>query len=428
MMFAGIWRIPMTIRKSYLLISAAIVLPGFALRAEDCTLSGVTVAQDGSAVPGVQVSVVGMRAFRAGAYKNVTSGRDGNFTVPNLPCGKYIISAMHQTFDATMPTYPGYLTIDIKKEPKVRLVIPNVDKLATMLRAPSSPGAESDGINGAEDPAISLLRRQYFERISASQLGEFDAASISQKKNMFMLAFSSYLAGVMVGDAEAPGANGAAPQSSQKAGWRAMMGRRPQLTEDWSRVAGTRIHATEDATAKRQLANAAAIVRQTLPAEDVSIFGRGPEMEQARLFLRAVAALPKSSAQCSMYALWAVDTADSTQGYGSMGAYVPFSDDLGPVRWAELGTAAKCKVLDAGRPKSIESAQKIERDESIDTVRAVAQRIDPTQLGPKHTILQAFGSAGLAKYEQAKSTDAQLELYRAALIMQLCWYAAYLAL
>src|SRR5206468_2928323 len=148
---------------------------------------------------------------------------------------------------------------------------------------PAAPISGNDGVNRAEDPAISLLRRQYFERIGASQIAEFDAAPIAQKKTMFMLAFSKYLAGIMAGDAEVKKAPTAPSRPSFKDGLRSMAGRRVQAPEDWSRTAGTRLHATEDATAKRQLANAAAIVRQTLPAEDSSIFGRGPEMEQARL-------------------------------------------------------------------------------------------------------------------------------------------------
>jgi hypothetical protein len=39
-----------------------------------------------------------------------------------------------------------------------------------------------------------------------------------------------------------------------------------------------------------------------------------------------------------------------------------------------------------------------------------------------------FGTEGATKYEQANSTEAQLEIYRASLIMQLCWYVAYAAL
>ena len=47
---------------------------------------------------------------------------------------------------------------------------------------------------------------------------------------------------------------------------------------------------------------------------------------------------------------------------------------------------------------------------------------------PDRSVLDYFGNAGLEKYAKTRSSDEQLELYRAALIMQLCWYAAYSAL
>jgi Carboxypeptidase regulatory-like domain len=405
----------MKIRNSLLLMPVALVLAGRQVRAEDCTLSGVTVAKDGTAVPGVQVMVSGYRMFRAGTYKNITSGSDGTFTVANLPCGKYMVNAIQRGFDYT--ANPGYVIVDIKKQPKVQLILPKVDRLAAMLRAPDAPefangeASPGTGAGRAEDPAISQLRRQYFERINASQLAAFDGAPNAEQKRMYRFAFATYLAGIAGGDASLAEAVTEVAKPSKKPNWRAMVGGRGQADEMLTRTPGTRLHREEDSTAKRQLANAAAIVRQRLPAEDASIFGRGPEMEQARLFLRAVTALPQHQSQCGMYSLWAVDSEDVSQIHNANRSYMPFLDDTGPAaRWAELDTASKCKLIDAS------------------ALKVIAQRLDPAELGPKHTVLQMFGNDGLAKYEQSKSTDQQLELYRASLIMELCWYAAYTAL
>jgi hypothetical protein len=425
----------MKMRNSLLVISLSLVAACGVLRAEDCALSGVTVARDGSPVPGIEISVVAFRAFRGSAAKTVTSGGDGIFKLANLPCGKYMVSATHRGFDDRTP---AYVMVDIKKQPNVHVIVPNVDRLATMLQSP--PATENGNIGSlhssrgatvakaGEDPEISQLRRQYFERINSSQLAAFDGAPIPEQKRMYKFAFSTYLAGIMAGDASLAGAAAEAAAPAQKRSWRATMGRRAQANESPVQPLETRRHREEDDTAKRQLANAAAIVRQKLPAEDASIFGRGPVMEQARLFLRAVSALPQHQSQCGMYSLWAVDTEDTNGGYTSTRSLAPFLDDAAAARWADLDTASKCKLVDAAAPKAIELARKIESDGSIENVRLVAQRLDPGRLGPKHTILEMFGNDGLAKYEQSKSTDEQLELYRASLIMGLCWYAAYMAL
>jgi hypothetical protein len=309
----------------------------------------------------------------------------------------------------------------------VRLVLPKVDKLAAVLK---SPGTAAVGTGGAlaEPSDISLLRRQYFERINASKLAEFDAASFAQKKNMYMLAFAGYLANIAGPEDSLAAAKAATTMSSQTSKWKVMMGRRGKVDDVMPHPGVSSQQREEDEQAKRQMANAAAIVRQTLPAEDVSILGRGPEMEQARLFLRAVLRLPRHESQCSMYSLWAVDSTDVNARYVSAKSYMPFLDASAFERWAEMDTGARCKLIDSGVPHVLEIVQSLEKDGSIENVKAIGQRFAAHATAPKRTVIEMFGNEGGTKYEQANSTEAQLEIYRASLIMQLCWYVAYAAL
>jgi hypothetical protein len=423
------WTTLMKMRKIILLISAAIVLLSRDARAEDCTLSGVTVSRDGAVVPGVAVNVTSMWSFRMPSYQRVTSDSEGKFTLANLPCGKYMVSAMqrYDTYERFDREFPPYVMVDIKKQPAVRLVLPKVDKLAAMLKSADTTAAGTGG-GLAEPPAISLLRRQYFERINASKLAEFDGGSLAEKKRMYSLAFSSHLANIAGPEDSGAAARAKTKMPSQTSRWKGMIGVRGKADQATPNPWISSQQREEDAQAKRQMANAAAIVRQTLPAEDVSIFGRGPEMEQARLFLRALLRLPRHDSQCSMYSLWVVDSTDANAGAVSVRAYMPFLDGAALANWAEMDSGAKCKLIDGGVPNVLELVQGLEKDGSIENVKAVGQRFAAHGTAPKRTVIEMFGNEGGTRYDQAKSTDTQLEIYRASLIMQLCWFVAYAAL
>jgi hypothetical protein len=75
--------------------------------------------------------------------------------------------------------------------------------------------------------------------------------------------------------------------------------------------------------------------------------------------------------------------------------------------------------------KMLEIARGLEADGSIENVKSVRQRISFHSRGPKWDVLEVFGNDGLARYEGARAVDHKLEIYRASLLMSLCWGVAY---
>jgi hypothetical protein len=397
---------------------------------DNCTLNGVTVDRDGTPIGGIAVNATGYGMFRVKGQEGVTSGPDGTFSMSNLNCGTYMLEA-HQ---------PGHyessavLMVNVKKAPKIRVVLPYVDRLAaSMSAAPETTVTSAASAGGvpapatpAEPTAIDRLRRSYFERLRGSQIGVFDSAPLAQQKSMYMMAFAGYMAGIMEGDS-APSTAADDTAKAPKRPWRQIMGFGGVPAQATSQIPAHIPNREEDSRAKRQLANAAAIVQQTLPGEDVSIFGRGPEIDQARLFLSAVSKLPQQHPLCSMFSLYLADTVEATHNLAEAALLARLLGDSTPDYWLDKDTASRCKALDAAVPKFLDLARALERDGSLDNVKSISQRID-INANPERTVLENFGNAGRDKYGKVRSQDEQLELYRAGLMMQMCWYVAFMAL
>src|SRR3982751_2221663 len=111
--------------RSTICVFAALSAVGFA--EETCSLSGIAVAKSGEPVPNVAVNAVGMRAFRGGDYRTVTTDAEGKFSFAALRCGKYYVTTRLADGGATP------LQVDLPKQSNIKLVLPNVDPLSVRL-------------------------------------------------------------------------------------------------------------------------------------------------------------------------------------------------------------------------------------------------------------------------------------------------------
>jgi Carboxypeptidase regulatory-like domain len=400
-------------------------------RAQECSLKGVAVSDAGSPVAGLQVSIGSISYFHAGQGRTMKTGEDGSFSFTGLPCGKYTLTALTSDIGSE---FPGILTVDIKKQPVIQLKIPNVDPLASLLYVapekepqpiPVTPNRPAPGSASSEDPAISLQRRAYFAQLNPAQLAAYDTAPLADKKRMYIMAVTARMMGILGGD---PAAAAQQPESAQRR--RSVLGKLGRM----SGVHGIEVapqptpHAEEDQMARRRLTQAVAIVRENLPQEDTAGFARAPEIERARVFLRAVAVLPvQHGPGCGMYGLMLTDMEGG--GGTSMGPMLNrFLDDPTAARWEDLDTRGRCALIDRTAVKELEMAKDLESDGSIDSIKSVLARTGASRSGPRWMVLEAFGNEGLEHYERARSVDQKLEVFRAALLMQLCWGVAYTAM
>jgi hypothetical protein len=170
------------------------------LHAENCTLKGVAVSEDGMPAPGLEVSAGSFSVFHGSMPRSTKTGKDGTFSFAALPCGKYTVNVMGFDPDAQLPRF---VTVDIKKQPLIQLKVPNVDPLASLLYVASEKDPEPASAAPeqppkrtiiSEDPAISRQRRTYFERINPRELAAFDAATLTQQKKMYSLAVGRHMA------------------------------------------------------------------------------------------------------------------------------------------------------------------------------------------------------------------------------------------
>jgi hypothetical protein len=81
-----------------LMLSLSIGLPAYAQGSFFSTLSGTVVDSGGDPMPGVNVTV---KNLGTGQTANVVTGGDGTFTAPNIPGGKYSVTAELQGFRTT---------------------------------------------------------------------------------------------------------------------------------------------------------------------------------------------------------------------------------------------------------------------------------------------------------------------------------------
>ena len=89
------------------------------LHAENCTLKGVAVSEDGMPAPGLEVSAGSFSVFHGSMPRSTKTGKDGTFSFAALPCGKYTVNVMGFDPDAQLPRF---VTVDIKKQPLIQLI------------------------------------------------------------------------------------------------------------------------------------------------------------------------------------------------------------------------------------------------------------------------------------------------------------------
>lgn len=89
------------------------LLAGVSAHAQECSLTGTVKNDQGVPAAGISVTVTRSAAFR-GLTRQVVTGADGTFVLTGLPCGTYMVLA-HGSYQP--------LTIDIKKEPSISLVV-----------------------------------------------------------------------------------------------------------------------------------------------------------------------------------------------------------------------------------------------------------------------------------------------------------------
>jgi len=178
-----------------------------------------------------------------------------------------------------------------------------------------------------------------------------------------------------------------------------------------------------------QLASAAEIVRRSLTAEDAQGFLRGSEAEKSAYFLRAAMAMPVPTGICTKFALYMVDLDDSSGTDVGVGQqYMKMLGSDNPAQWSELDTKGRCTLIAKGREVVTRLALSIVRDGSMDQVAGVAKRLGVDTQTPHYAVIDMFGAASGEKYNALTSVDEKLQLYKAALLMQLSWSAVYLAL
>jgi hypothetical protein len=406
----------------------ACTVPLFALaailHAENCTLKGVAISEDGTPAPGLEVSAGNFSMFHGSNAHSTKTGPDGTFSFPALPCGKYMLNVRGFDPDAQ---FPRFVTVDIKKQPLIQLKVPNVDPLASLLYVPSEKDPDAapatvdlppKSTTISEDPAISRQRREYFQRISPRDLAAFEAAPLTEQKKMYSAAVQRYMAEVVSGGP----ANLEQPQSVPPRRRSVIVRRGPAAGAD---DAAPRVrHAEQDSVARGRLAYAAAIVRDALSPDDANAFTRAPEIEQARMFLRAVQTLHHAPG-CGMYAFFLADLDEVSPGTHALSAFAGALDEPSAIeQWAALDTRGRCALMDRFSLKMLEIARGLEADGSIENVKSAHQRTGSHVRGPKWDVLEMFGNAGLARYEEARAVDRKLEIYRAALLMTLCWSVA----
>lgn len=398
------------------------------VRAQECSLKGAAVSDTGSPVAGVLVTIASGGFRHTSPPRSMKTGEDGAFSFTGLACGKYMLTAYSYDLSAG---FQGPLMVDVKKQAVIQLKIPNVDPVANMLYvatenepkpAPAIPKLPGVVATTSEDPVISLQRRTYFEQLNPSQLTAFDAAPLAQKKSMYLMALTVR----MMGGTDSSPAPVQQPQ--EKSQWRRPMlgglGRKSGVGGIGA-AAPLTPHSEEDQMARRMLTQAASIVRDHLSPEEAVAFAEVPEIERARIFLRAVALLPaRHEPGCGMYAVMLTDM--ESGGGRSIGHMIDrVIDDPTAGRWDDLDTLGRCALIDRTAVKEVELAKSLELDGSIDNLKSVAARMGITDRAPRTTVLDVFGNDGLKHYEQARGVDQKLEMFRAAVLMELCWGFVY---
>src|SRR5262245_38772830 len=85
-----------TVRTLICVIAAGIVFyVSVYAQSATATLSGSVVDENGAVIPGVNIAVINLAR---GFQRTATTSSDGNFVVPLLPPGKYIVKAEREDF------------------------------------------------------------------------------------------------------------------------------------------------------------------------------------------------------------------------------------------------------------------------------------------------------------------------------------------
>jgi hypothetical protein len=399
------------------------------IRAQECSLKGVAVSDTGSPVAGVEVSISGGGFRHTNPPRSMKTGEDGAFSFTGLACGKYMVIAYNSDISAG---FQGPLMVDVKKQPVIQLKIPNVDPVGNMLYVapekepkpvPDLPKLPGIVATTSEDPAISLLRRRYFEQLNPAQLTAFDAAPLAQKKRMYAMALTVRMVGGT--DPDPTQVQQPPEKKQQRRSILGGLGRMSGVGGIGAAAAPPTPHLEEDQAARRMLTQAASIVRDHLSPEEVAAFAQAAEIERARIFLRAVTLLPaRREPGCGMYGVMVTDM--ESGGGRSIGHMIDrVIDDPTAGRWDDLDTLGRCALIDRTAVKELELAKSLGSDGSVENLKNVAARMGITERGPRTTVLDVFGNDGLKHYEQARGVDQKLEVFRAAVLMNLCWGVVY---
>jgi hypothetical protein len=105
-----------------------------------------------------------------------------------------------------------------------------------------------------------------------------------------------------------------------------------------------------------------------------------------------------------------------------------FIDDPAVAQWSELDAMRRCEIMSRGKEGLLKMALIVVRDDSEQQVAALAKRLGAGFASPRRIVVEMFGPGGGMKYDALAATDQKFQMYKAALLMQMCWLAAFLAM
>jgi hypothetical protein len=140
--------------------------------AQDCPLRGTVVNTDGSPAAGAMVTVIRSGMFRR-TTRQETAGADGTFSIPDLPCGTYMVSTIGFT-----------TTVDTNKRHEVTLTMPDAFRsgmsalrdleMARAARAKRAPTPEE----ARDEQTAAALRERVVQKLASPK--DFEAYQRSQ--------------------------------------------------------------------------------------------------------------------------------------------------------------------------------------------------------------------------------------------------------
>src|SRR5262245_518413 len=102
-------------------------------QSSSATLGGTVLDESAAVVPGVDLTVLNVAT---GLERQAATGRDGTFSVPALPPGRYLLRAMRQGF-AALEVPDIVLNVNDRVLLQLRLKVEQIGESLTVTASPS---------------------------------------------------------------------------------------------------------------------------------------------------------------------------------------------------------------------------------------------------------------------------------------------------